>query len=390
MAIVFSKLIDIFDEFMYPTFFSYEANVDGETKLFITIFAYYEENSRKDYFFNVPVNKKKYAQLIHGKIEIRSLFVNNKNGFFTEGSPENVVTIEPVHLDFNTRDYLPEKNLFLVHDDNEFLIVDIEDMNSELDNSDAVDKLFDLNIGKQINSSEYNDKEGLMIAFSNDNQIIKADSLGVLITKTSELFNKISDNLLNLNVVKPFESSFGISLEFDSLNLNINDNNIYIDKFLNLLNFVSNDKKDEFFSEFLGMYSTKEKDELLNILNELSSNNIEMKSMYYNNIKEIYKGSILKPSEAKNFINSIYNTIETKKILNFENATIYKIDVKNNSFGVIIDNDIYTGKLGESLQNKEQTHFTVPSEKNIVLTQIFKKDEFTKKERKHYILESMN
>ena len=50
MAIVFSKLIDIFDEFMYPTFFSYEANVDGETKLFITIFAYYEENSRKDYF----------------------------------------------------------------------------------------------------------------------------------------------------------------------------------------------------------------------------------------------------------------------------------------------------------------------------------------------------
>lgn len=390
MAIVFSKLIDIFDEFMYPTFFSYEANVDGETKLFITIFAYYEENSRKDYFFNVPVNKKNYAQLIHGKIEIRSLFVNNKNGFFTEGSPENVVTIEPVHLDINTRDYLPEKNLFLVYDDNEFLIVDIEDMNSELDNSDAVDKLFDLNIGKQINSSEYNNKEGLMIAFSNDNQIIKADSLGVLITKTSELFNKISDNLLNLNVVKPFESSFGISLEFDSLNLDINDNNIYIDKFLNLLNFVSNDKKDEFFSEFLGMYSTKEKDELLNILNELSSNNIEMKSMYYNNIKEIYKGSILKPSEAKNFINSIYNTIETKKILNIENATIYKIDVKNNSFGVIIDNDIYTGKLGESLQNKEQTQFTVPSEKNIVLTQIFKKDEFTKKERKHYILESMN
>lgn len=390
MAIVFSKLIDIFDEFMYPTFFSYKANVDGETKLFITIFAYYEENSRKDYFFNVPVSKKKYAQLIHGKIEIRSLFVNNKNGFFTEGSPENVVTIEPVHLDINTRDYLPEKNLFLVYDDNEFLIVDIEDMNSELDNSDAVDKLFDLNIGKQINSSEYNNKEGLMIAFSNDNQIIKADSLGVLITKTSELFNKISDNLLNLNVVKPFESSFGISLEFDSLNLDINDNNIYIDKFLNLLNFVSNDKKDEFFSEFLGMYSTKEKDELLNILNELSSNNIEMKSMYYNNIKEIYKGSILKPSEAKNFINSIYNTIETKKILNIENATIYKIDVKNNSFGVIIDNDIYTGKLGKSLQNKEQTQFTVPSKKNIVLTQIFKKDEFTKKERKHYILESMN
>ena len=39
---------------------------------------------------------------------------------FTEGSPENVVTIEPVHLDFNTRDYLPEKNLFLVYDDNEF------------------------------------------------------------------------------------------------------------------------------------------------------------------------------------------------------------------------------------------------------------------------------
>lgn len=390
MAIVFSKLIDVFDEFMYPTFFSYEANVGGETKLFITIFAYYDENSRKDYFFNVPVNKKNYAQLIHGKIEIRSLFVNNKNGFFTEGSPENVVTIEPIPLNFNTLDYLPEKNLFMVYDDSEFLIVDLDDMNSELDNRETVDKLFDLNIGKQINSSEYHNKEGLMIAFSNDNQIIKADSLGVLITKTSELFNKISDNLLNLNVVKPFESSFGISLEFDSLNLDINDNDIYIDKFLNLLNFVSNDKKDEIFSEFLGMYSTKEKDELLNILNELSSNNIEMKSMYYNNIKEIYKGSILKPLEAKDFINNIYNTIETKKILNIENATIYKIDVKNNSFGVIIDNDIYTGKLGGNLQNKEQTQFTVPSEKNIVLTQIFKKDEFTKKEKKHYILESMN
>lgn len=390
MTIVFSKLIDVFDEFMYPTFFSYEARVGGKTKTFITIFAYYDENSRKDFFFNVPVNKKKYEQLINGEIEIRSLFVNNKEGFFTEGSPGNVAVIEPILLDDNTVDYLPEKNLFMVYDDEEFLIVDIEEINSELDNSETVDTLFDLNIGKQINSSEYNNKEGLMIAFSNDNQIIKADSLGVLITKTSELFNKISNNLLNLNVVKPFESSFGISLEFDSLILDINDNEIYINKFLNLLNFVSNDKKDEFFSEFLGMYSIKEKDEFLNILNELSTNNIEMKSMYYNNIKEIYKGSILKPSEAKSFINKVYNTIETKETLNIENATIYKIDVKNNSFGVIIDNEIYTGKLGESLQNKEETQFTVPSEKNIVLTQIFKKDEFTKKERKHYILESMN
>ncbi|HCX8577118.1 TPA: DUF6575 domain-containing protein, partial [Staphylococcus aureus] len=100
--------------------------------------------------------------------------------------------------------------------------------------------------------------------------------------------------------------------------------------------------------------------------------------------------SILKPSEAKKFINRVYNTTETKETLNINNATIYKIDVKNNSFGVIIDNDIYTGKLGESLQDKEETQFTVPSEKNVVLTQIFKKDEFTKKERKHYILESIN
>lgn len=138
----------------------------------------------------------------------------------------------------------------MVYDDDEFLIVDIEEMNSELDNSETVEKLFDLNIGKQINSSEYNNKEGLMIAFSNDNQIIKADSLGVLITKTSELFNKISNNLLNLNVVKPFESSFGISLKFDSLNLDINDNEIYINKFLNLLNFVSNDKKEIFSMNF--------------------------------------------------------------------------------------------------------------------------------------------
>ncbi|HGX0910326.1 TPA: DUF6575 domain-containing protein [Staphylococcus aureus] len=389
MTIVFSKLIDVFDEFMYPTFFSYEAIVGEKTKIFITLFAYYDENSRKDYFFNVPVNKKKYEQLINGEIEIRSLFVNNKDGFFTEGSPESVAIIEPIHLNVNTVDYLPEKNLFMVYDD-EFLIVDIEEMNSELDNSETVEKLFDLNIGKQINSSEYNNKEGLMIAFSNDNQIIKADSLGVLITKTSELFNKISNNLLNLNVVKPFESSFGISLEFDSLNLDINDNEIYINKFLNLLNFVSNDKKEDFFNEFLGLYSIKEKDEFLNILNELSSNDIEMKSMYYNNINGIYKGSILKPSEAKKFINRVYNTTETKETLNINNATIYKIDVKNNSFGVIIDNDIYTGKLGESLQDKEETQFTVPLEKNVVLTQIFKKDEFTKKERKHYILESIN
>ncbi|MCU7773639.1 hypothetical protein ODE11_11155 [Staphylococcus aureus] len=81
MTIVFSKLIDVFDEFMYPTFFSYEAIVGEKTKIFITLFAYYDENSRKDYFFNVPVNKKKYEQLINGEIEIRSLFVNNKDGF---------------------------------------------------------------------------------------------------------------------------------------------------------------------------------------------------------------------------------------------------------------------------------------------------------------------
>ncbi len=50
MTIVFSKLIDVFDEFMYPTFFSYEAIVGEKTKIFITLFAYYDENSRKDYF----------------------------------------------------------------------------------------------------------------------------------------------------------------------------------------------------------------------------------------------------------------------------------------------------------------------------------------------------
>ncbi|RYS16176.1 hypothetical protein DLS48_13595, partial [Staphylococcus pseudintermedius] len=133
MTIVFSKLIDVFDEFMYPTFFSYEARVDGKTKIFLTLFAYYDENSRKDYFFNVSVNKKKYEQLINGEIEIRSLFVNNKGGFFTEGSPGSVATIEPIHLNVNTVDYLPEKNLFMVYDDNEFLIVDIEEMNCELD-----------------------------------------------------------------------------------------------------------------------------------------------------------------------------------------------------------------------------------------------------------------
>ncbi|WRN76645.1 hypothetical protein T9H88_09160 [Staphylococcus aureus] len=134
----------------------------------------------------MPVNKKKYEQLINGEIEIRSLFVNNKDGFFTEGSPESVAIIEPIHLNVNTVDYLPEK-IYSWYMMNEFLIVDIEEMNSELDNSETVEKLFDLNIGKQINSSEYNNKEGLMIAFSNDNQIIKADSLGVLITKTSEI-----------------------------------------------------------------------------------------------------------------------------------------------------------------------------------------------------------
>ncbi|WRN00771.1 hypothetical protein UM598_06005 [Staphylococcus aureus] len=63
MTIVFSKLIDVFDEFMYPTFFSYEAIVGEKTKIFITLFAYYDENSRKDYFFNVPVNKRNMNNL---------------------------------------------------------------------------------------------------------------------------------------------------------------------------------------------------------------------------------------------------------------------------------------------------------------------------------------
>lgn len=390
MAIVFSKIKDIFDEFMYPTFYSYEASFNGKERKYVTIFAYYNESNRKDYYLNVHVNDNLYKRLINGKLDIRSLFANKTKTFFTEGSPENATIIEPIYLQLEEDNYLPERNLYLTRDDDEFLVIDLENVNSELDNSEIVNELFELNIGKQIKSFEYENKEGLMIAFSNAKEFINAESLGILITKTSELFNRVSENLLNLNVLKPFESSFGISLKIDALNLDINDNDLYINRFLNLFNFVSYDNKDDIFNEFLGMYTTKEKDELLNILNELSSNNIEMKSMYYNNVKGIYKASVLKPLKAKEFLNRMHNTIETKRTLNFEKATIYKIDVKNNSFGVIIDNHIYTGKLGEGLQKKEQTHFTVPSENDIVLKEILMKNEFTKKEKKYYILESMN
>lgn len=392
MRIQFSETIDIFDEFMYPTFYSYKAEVNGKEELYLSLFAYFDKKNEKDYFLNVPISRKRYSQLINAKVEIRSLFLNNRNKFFTEDSPEKMSIIKPVHLDINISDYLPEEHLFLLKSNDEFSIIDLEEINDELDNEKNIHELFELNIGKQLSNQEYEEKEGLMIAFSNNDHLIKAESLGTLIKKTSELFNKISDNLLRLNVVKPFESSFGISMEIDSTTLNIANNNFYVNRFFNLFNFVSKTKGDKIFNDFIAMYTTKEKEELLNILEELINNNIEMKSIYYNKNKERsnYKTSIIKPELAEKFMSSVNITKETKKNLYLKNAYIYKIDVKNNSFGILIDDIIYTGKLGKSLQNKEQTQFIVPSKKDIVLTEIFEKDEFTNKKKTSYVFESLN
>lgn len=392
MRIQFSETIDIFDEFMYPTFYSYKAEVNGKEELYLSLFAYFDKKNEKDYFLNVPISRKRYSQLINAKVEIRSLFLNNRNKFFTEDSPEKMSIIKPVHLDINISDYLPEEHLFLLKSNDEFSIIDLEEINDELDNEKNIHELFELNIGKQLSNQEYEEKEGLMIAFSNNYHLIKAESLGTLIKKTSELFNKISDNLLRLNVVKPFESSFGISMEIDSTTLNIANNNFYVNRFFNLFNFVSKTKGDKIFNDFIAMYTTKEKEELLNILEELINNNIEMKSIYYNKNKERsnYKTSIIKPELAEKFMSSVNITKETKKNLYLKNAYIYKIDVKNNSFGILIDDIIYTGKLGKSLQNKEQTQFIVPSKKDIVLTEIFEKDEFTNKKKTSYVFESLN
>ncbi|WP_315976182.1 DUF6575 domain-containing protein [Mammaliicoccus sciuri] len=380
MRIQFSEIIDIFDEFMYPTFYSYKAEMNGKKLLYLSLFAYFDKEKGKDYFLNVPVSKKMYTQLIEARVEIRSLFLNNKNKFFTENSPEKIHFIEPVHLDINANDYLPEQSLFLLK------------FNDELENEENIHDLFKQNIGKQLYNKEYDKKEGLMIAFSNNDHLIRADTLGTLIKQTSELFNKISDNLLSLNVVKPFESSFGISMEIDSETLNINNNDFYINRFLNLFNLVSKSREDENFNDIISMYTTKEKEKLIGIFEELISNNVEMKSIYYNKNKKEnnYKGNIINLESAKKFMSSVNTTKETKKKIYLKDAYIYKIDVKNNSFGILIKDIIYTGKLSISLQDKEQTQFTVPSVKNVVLTEIIKTDEFTNKEKISYVFESLN
>ncbi|WP_224759809.1 hypothetical protein [Staphylococcus schweitzeri] len=386
-------MVDIFEDYIFPFFYSYKI-LDDE-HIYITNYADFDEEQRIRYFMNAKLTKSKYDKFIKGKIEIRDVFQYSET-FFTKGSPEELVELEPLKLNLPPQNILPDEGLYLVVDeDGEFDFIDYKEFEKEISESQdqqshyISEAIYD-NEKKAIEDSKNN---GLIFTFSEDNKILELGAIGEIMSLISSLFNHISYKKLDLNVYRPFEGSFGISLDIVNENLDLEDERVQtVNKFMTMFNFVNSKKNDEFFDEFKKIYSKKEKQEFLKILDILSSNRLDMRSVYFeNNNNNIYrKFSNLSHDEIQKFINKNVKDDIYKEKIELEGAKIYKIDVKNNTFGLTHNELLFTGKIGETIKKNKDMSFTVPSIKNVKLVKIRIKNEFTQKEKIDYILTSID
>lgn len=400
MEIKFIKILEVFDEFFYPTFYSYIAQINGKERKMLTTFAYYDEENKIDYFYNTEVSKEDYNKLLKGKLEIRHIFRKSEiENFFTNNSPENLEIIKPVVLNVELEKVLPDSGLYISEVDGEYSVIDFEELKEdfELDAVNLDSEIFEIKpkikeqIDELVESGASNN--GVVITFENDTNNFVLNVIGKLMTKSGDLFRKISNSSLNLEVLKPFESSFGISMNISNDGkLNIDDGIVEINKFIMLLKMVADKKL--FNEELIALYQKSERKDLSSLLELMANNDIEMTTAYFKYDKKGREFSTLQTNRitvenAKEFIKKTSIEKIRKEKFKIKKANLYKIDLQKNLFGLI--NSETDEKVGGTINVNisEDEVFNVPSIVEATITKIIKKNEFTQSENIKYDLEAI-
>lgn len=398
MYIKFIKTLDIFDEIFYPIFYSYIAEINNKEKILLSTFAYYDEENDIDYFYNTQITKKDYKKLLNGKKDIREIYMNSiTENFFTNDSPENLRIIEPVTLNRELKYVLPDAGLYISKMNEEYQVIDFKELKKDfgLNKIDLENDLFYIKpkIKEQINDLIKNEKSynGVIITFGDNKENLVLNVIGKLMTKTGDLFRKVNNNQLNLEVLTPFESSFGISMNV-SRNGQLDLENDEINKFIMLLKMVSN--MELFNEELIALYQKTEREDLSSLLQLISKNKIEMNTVYFNynektqNFNKLQTNRIT-AQNAESFIDKISEQKKEIKTIEIPQANLYKVDIHRSKFGLVNaqNGEDIKGSINSNIDEGET--FNVPSTVKVTIKKIIEKNEFTQSENIRYSLESM-
>lgn len=400
MEMKFIQTLEIFEELFYPTFYSYKVEIGEKEQYVLTTFAHYDEENDTDYFYNAYISKDTHKKLKNGKKEIREIFKKSiKENFFTKNSPENMEIIEPINLNIEIEEVLPDAGLYVSKVDGEYQIIDFEEIKKSfnLNEVDLKNNLFETKpkIKEQIKNlvESGSSHKGVVITFGNDKETFVLNVIGKLMSTTGDLFRKVSDNQLKLEVLSPFKSSFGISMNVSSNSgLNLESENDEINKFMMLLNMVSN--TELFNEELIALYQKTERKKLSSLLKLITENKIEMNTAYFKydeNKKELsnLQTNKITVENAEYFMDKISEEkkeVETHKI---SQANLYKIDIHKNEFGLTntqTGEDI-KGTINSSIDGGET--FNVPSTVKVTIKKTIEKNEFTQSENISYNLTSI-
>ncbi|MCG1129265.1 hypothetical protein K4R81_01865 [Staphylococcus epidermidis] len=400
MEMKFIQTLEIFEELFYPTFYSYKVKIGEKEQYVLTTFAHYDEENDTDYFYNAYISKDTHKKLKKGKKEIRKIFKKSiKENFFTNKSPENMRIIKPINLNIEIEEVLPDAGLYVSKVDGEYQIIDFEEIKKSfnLNEVDLKENLFVTKpkIEEQIKNlvESGSSHKGVVIAFGNDNETFVLNVIGKLMSVTGDLFRKVSDNQLKLEVLSPFKSSFGISMNISSNSgLDLEGENDEINKFMMLLNMVSN--TELFNEELIALYQKTEREKLSSLLKLIAENKVEMNTAYFKydeNNKELsnLQTNKITVENAEYFMDKISEEKKEVETHNISLANLYKIDIHKNEFGLtnIQTGEDIKGSINSDIDKKET--FNVPSIIKVTIKKIIEKNEFTQIENIRYSLESI-
>ncbi|MCG1433394.1 hypothetical protein K4P77_03815 [Staphylococcus epidermidis] len=396
----FIQTLEIFEELFYPTFYSYKVKIGEKEQYVLTTFAHYDEENDTDYFYNAYISKDTHKKLKKGKKEIRKIFKKSiKENFFTNKSPENMRIIKPINLNIEIEEVLPDAGLYVSKVDGEYQIIDFEEIKKSfnLNEVDLKENLFVTKpkIEEQIKNlvESGSSHKGVVIAFGNDNETFVLNVIGKLMSVTGDLFRKVSDNQLKLEVLSPFKSSFGISMNISSNSgLDLEGENDEINKFMMLLNMVSN--TELFNEELIALYQKTEREKLSSLLKLIAENKVEMNTAYFKydeNNKELsnLQTNKITVENAEYFMDKISEEKKEVETHNISLANLYKIDIHKNEFGLtnIQTGEDIKGSINSDIDKKET--FNVPSIIKVTIKKTIEKNEFTQIENIRYSLESI-
>ncbi|MCG1670099.1 hypothetical protein K4Q82_04100 [Staphylococcus epidermidis] len=400
MEMKFIQTLEIFEELFYPTFYSYKVKIGEKEQYVLTTFAHYDEENDTDYFYNAYISKDTHKKLKKGKKEIRKIFKKSiKENFFTNKSPENMRIIKPINLNIEIEEVLPDAGLYVSKVDGEYQIIDFEEIKKSfnLNEVDLKENLFVTKpkIEEQIKNlvESGSSHKGVVIAFGNDNVTFVLNVIGKLMSVTGDLFRKVSDNQLKLEVLSPFKSSFGISMNISSNSgLDLEGENDEINKFMMLLNMVSN--TELFNEELIALYQKTEREKLSSLLKLIAENKVEMNTAYFKydeNNKELsnLQTNKITVENAEYFMDKISEEKKEVETHNISLANLYKIDIHKNEFGLtnIQTGEDIKGSINSDIDKKET--FNVPSIIKVTIKKTIEKNEFTQIENIRYSLESI-